>query len=112
MTTGNPAMTAIRNFRGTAFGTLAVSNSSGTLVLTGGSGQDFEFKNVGTVEAFVTVGTVAVANAATTGVETSISIPAGAILVYNFPMAPDAATVAFITASGTTTLRAAQGTGS
>lgn len=112
MTTGNPALTGLRNFRGTAYGTLAVSNSSGTLALTGGVGQDFEFKNVGTIEAFVNLGTLAVANAGTTGVETSLSIPAGAILVYNFPNAADAATVAAVTATGTTTLRVSQGNGS
>lgn len=112
MTSSPAALTSLRNFRATAFATAAVTNSSGTVTLTNGVGQDLEFKNVGTIEAFVNPGILAVANAGTTGVETSQSIPGGMVLVYNYPNLPDGATIAFITLSGSTTLRISQGTGS
>lgn len=113
MTSGAPALTSVRNFRATSQATLAVSNSSGTVTIANGSGQDFEFKNVGTAEAFVQLGTTVVAGGTVSAETGGLSIPVGGILMYNFPNAIDGAVVfAGITASGSTVLRVTQGTGS
>lgn len=112
MASGSPAVSTIRNFRPISAGTLVTTGTSGTLTLAAGVGQDFEFKNVGTLEAFINLGTTVTAGGTVTAEGGGLSIPAGAILIYNFPNAQDGATIAAITQTGTTTLRVAQGTGS
>ena len=106
----------LRNFRSTDNATVAVTNSTGNVALTG-QGSDFEFKNTGSVEAFVNVGasssvTATAGGALTADKDGSQSVPAGAILVYSFPNCGATPYVAAITATGTTTLRVSQGFGS
>lgn len=115
MATNFTGSLAARNFRSTDNATIATTGTSANVTMVG-DGTDFQFANVGTAEAFVTVATSA-ATAIAGGGSTkdgdgSNSVPAGAIMVYSFPNAGSAPSVAAITATGTTTLRVARGFGS
>jgi hypothetical protein len=92
-------------------------------VAIGGNGTDFQFYNAGTNEAFVNVGdgtVVAVAAPGTTDVAGgNITVPPGAIVIYNFGAkvlaaveAGSAVNVAAVTATGGALLRISQGQGS
>jgi len=109
------------NFQAGQKNTLACSETSNNVKFSGAS-TDFEFKNIGTNEAFVDFGgsdvTVTAGGTNTAANDGGLSIPAGAILIYN---ATDKMVVqqggpiyvAGVCASGnTTTLRITQGTGS
>ncbi len=109
------------NFQAGQKNTLACTATPASVQFIG-PGTDFEFKNVGTGEAFVAFGganvTVTSGGTVSAANDGGLSIPAGAILIYN---AADAMTaqqgagiyVAGVCASSvTTTLRITQGSGS
>jgi hypothetical protein len=107
------------NFQSQENGTIAATATSQRIPF-GGSGTDFQITNLGPDEAFVAVGpstVVAVAGGtATLADDGSISVPPGAIVVYNFRNAMGALQGGppFVAAvsSGTALLRVSQGVGS
>lgn len=109
------------NFQAAQKNTLACTATSNSVEFTG-NGTDFEVKNIGTTEAFIAWGgpavTVAAGGSSTAQNDGGLSIPGGAILIYNatdLMVAQQGGPiyVAGICASGgSTTLRIAQGTGS
>lgn len=106
------------NFQSQQNATIAATSVSQSVQFNG-PGTDFMFVNMGTAEAFVAVGpasVVAVAGGgATAANDGSISVPPGAIVVYNFRNAMVALQglppyVAAISPTGTL-LRISQGAG-
>ena len=106
------------NFQSTQNATIAATATSQSVEFSG-SGTDFLFINTGTAEAFVAVGpssVVALAGGSVTAAnDGSISVPAGAVVVYNFRNAMVALKgappfVAAISPTGTL-LRVSQGMG-
>lgn len=96
----------------TVNGTIAVTSTSQAIALQGAGGSVL-LQNVGTTECFVAVGDSTVTATAGTGTtdatDGSMSVPAGAIVVYSIPQT--ATYVAAVTAAGTTILRVSRGSG-
>src|SRR5580658_8980975 len=104
--------TLIAAFASSYNATIAATSTSQSVAM-GGSGTFYLFQNVGTAECFVAVGgvnVVAVAGgAATKSPDGSLSVPAGAIVIYSFVDSAQGYVAAVCASGNTTLLRISQG---